>query len=641
MKTTILNFFKKFFRVFIHKHSVQSSPKVYLFIFFLFYFMLSQGSLIYSNCEFNINNINKDYISLNGNWNFFKGGGSIGANPDLDISEWKFIKVPFVWNAVKELKNYKGELWIRCNVIFTKIPEELIIDLGFIKEIDEVYWNGSLIGSTGNFNSKIPDFSERRIYVVPPSLIQEKNVIAIHLFGSFWFAGIPDPPKLYFKPQLIHQKFKFEMLALSFSLTYIFSSVFFIIYGFYTQEKKANLFFALFTIFLAMYHMILWGQRYNFFSNYIVSYIVELLLLIPLPFLFLSFLKEWLQIDELKFYKGIFYYTIFAMILTIIGYFIPYIYRTIYLHIVTYLNLINIVFSTFLTIKILFKHKKVGGNQIKYLTYGLLLLVPFLLNDVLVATNLIHTPRLFVFSYPIFLIAVALALSEKALSLKFKSLVQVDEIRKLEKQKLNVIYNISNQFHSIFDEIKQSIIQKKDHESALIQMNYLLESGEILNLLEKHQYTLQPVKINLNDETKKIIDDVLSSTKQKKNRLSLNLPQKDTSFWMDSTLYKMILYQILKNALLYSLEKVELTISVDDNLLKIRVYDQGSGIPEEIQNKIFNKYIRGNTKIPGSGIGLALVYESIKLLDGQIHYESKQDFYTMFEVFIPELKELS
>ncbi len=620
---------------------IQSIFIFFKTILFLLFFIFFNLSSLYGKCEFYIHDFNHDVFPLNGKWNYFKGGGSIASDPELDISGWKFINVPFTWYSIKELKNYKGEIWLRCDIRFSKIPNELILDLGFIKEIDEVYWNGALIGFTGNFNSKIPDFSERRIYMIPPNLVQENNVVAIHLFGTFWFAGIPDTPKLYFKPHILYQKYKFQMLALSFSLTYIFSSIFFIIFGLYTQERKSNFFFASFTIILALYHMIIWGQRYNFFSNFITSYIIELLLLIPLPLLFLSFLKEWLKIHELKYYKIIFYYTILAMILTLMGFLIPYIYRTIYLHVITYINLLNILFSTLITMKILYDKRSSDNNQIKYLMYGLILLIPFLLNDILVALDFIHTPRLFVFSYPIFLISIALALSEKALSLKYKSIIQVDEIRKLEKQKLNVIYNISNHFHTIFDEIKQSIILKKENESALTEMNYLLESGELLNLLEKNQYILQPVKTNIYEETKKILDDVLLATKQKKKRITLNLPPKEMSFWMDVLLYKMILFHLLKNALVYSVETVELTISIEENLLKIRVYDQGTGIPEEIQNKIFSKYIRGNTKIPGSGIGLALVYESIKLLNGQIYFESKQDFYTVFEVQIPELKELS
>jgi hypothetical protein len=135
---------------------------------------------------------------------------------------------------------------------------------------------------------------------------------------------------------------------------------------------------------------------------------------------------------------------------------------------------------------------------------------------------------------------------------------------------------------------------------------------------------------------------VLKATKQKKNRLDINLPKTLTSVWMDIQLYRMILYHLLENALLYTVDEVELTISIEDQSLKIRVYDKGPGIPVELQDKIFDKYVRGNhSKIPGSGIGLTIVKECVMLLSGTIHFESKQDFYTLFEINIRELKEIT
>ncbi|GIX40941.1 MAG: hypothetical protein KatS3mg129_0674 [Leptospiraceae bacterium] len=606
---------------------------LFLIIIFLF------CSNLYAICEFHINNT-KNVFELKGKWDFFKGGGTVAANPELDISTWETISVPFKWYQEKTLRNYKGEIWIRCNLYLNEIPEELYLDLGFIKEIDEVYWNGERIGGTGDFKNRIPDFSERRIYTIPLHILKDKNVIAIRIYGRFWNAGLSDIPKLYFNSKILDTKYKFEMLALAFNLTYIFSSVFFIFYGIYTQEKKSNFYFALFSILLAFYHMIIWGMRYKFFSNYIISYIAELLFLFPLPFLFLSFLKEWLNIEKIKFYNFIKYFTLLLMISAIIGYFIPYIYQTSYLHIVTYINLINIVFVVIITIRLLFYYTRLKYEETRYLNYGLLLLVPFIFNDILVALDLIHTPRMFVFSYPIFLLAVAINLSEKALKLKKQSIIQADEIRLMEKQKLNVIYNISNEFQSIFDEIKQCVIIKKNFDSALIRLNYLIESAQLLHQIENKKYVLQPLKVNLSEETLKIIDEVLKATKQKKNRLEIHIPDSQTTFWIDLLLYKIILYHLLENALLYSLDEVELTITIEENILKLRVYDKGPGIPVEIQNKIFNKYIRGNNKIPGSGIGLTLVKESVSLLSGNIHFESKQDFYTVFEITIPELKEI-
>jgi signal transduction histidine kinase len=260
----------------------------------------------------------------------------------------------------------------------------------------------------------------------------------------------------------------------------------------------------------------------------------------------------------------------------------------------------------------------------------------------LVALDILRTPRMFVFSYPVFLLVMAISLSERTLQLKTQAIRQVDDLRLIEKQKLQVIYNISNEFQSVFDELKQNILLRKNYESALIRLNYLIESAQILNLLESKKYFLQPVKINLTEETLKVIDDVLKATKQKKNRLDINLPKTLTSVWMDIQLYRMILYHLLENALLYTVDEVELTISLEDQSLKIRVYDKGPGIPVELQDKIFDKYVRGNhSKIPGSGIGLTIVKECVMLLSGTIHFESKQDFYSLFEINIRELKEIT
>ncbi len=109
---------------------------------------------------------------------------------------------------------------------------------------------------------------------------------------------------------------------------------------------------------------------------------------------------------------------------------------------------------------------------------------------------------------------------------------------------------------------------------------------------------------------------------------------------MDLSLYKMVIYHLLENALYYSEDDVEFSVKIEDSILKIKVLNKGEGIPEEFLSKIFNKYSRGNTKIPGSGIGLYLVYEITNLLLGHIQFESRQEFYTWFEVQLPELKEI-
>lgn len=589
-------------------------------------------------CEFTIKE--GEFFSLEGEWNFFRGRLTVTADPKLDLSFWKSLYVPFKWYQVPELKNYKGEIWLRCNLIFEFLPKESYLDLGFLKEIDEVYWNGEKIGGMGNFEERIPDFSERRIYSLPVPNVMEKNTLAIRIYGTFWNAGIPTKPKIHFSSDFLQKKYRYETLAFAFSLAYVFSSLFFVFFGIFTSEKKVNLYFSAFVILLSLYYSIILGKRYDFFDNYILSYIAELFCLIPLPLLFYSFIKEWIKVEENKAFKIIFFSTMAILILAFIGYMIPYIYRTIYLHLVTYINIINIFYVLYHTLKLLIQNNE-KVEYSKFLKIGLFGLVPFIINDAFIALDFINTPRMFIFSFSIFLISYGLYLSEKTLFLKKESEEKSLELRNLEKQKLNVIYNISNEFQSIFADLRQSLILNQKSESEVLRLEYLLENINTLENLENHRYSLQPSKINLKEEFHALLERILQATKQKKTRVKIKFHTDSIFFWTDSYLFKIIFYNLIENALLYSRSVVKVDIDKENETLIVLIKDEGPGIPEDIKNKIFLKYIRGNhQKVPGSGIGLTIVNEAIALLSGEIYFESKLDFFTEFKILLPPLKEI-
>lgn len=67
--------------------------------------------------------------------------------------------------------------------------------------------------------------------------------------------------------------------------------------------------------------------------------------------------------------------------------------------------------------------------------------------------------------------------------------------------------------------------------------------------------------------------------------------------------------------------------------IKISLYDEGIGIPQEYLLKIFDPYF--TTKQEGSGLGLATAYSIIKKHDGYITVESKLGAGTTFSVYLP------
>ncbi|MCF6248148.1 MAG: ATP-binding protein, partial [Desulfobacula sp.] len=72
--------------------------------------------------------------------------------------------------------------------------------------------------------------------------------------------------------------------------------------------------------------------------------------------------------------------------------------------------------------------------------------------------------------------------------------------------------------------------------------------------------------------------------------------------------------------------------------LKLEVSDTGTGIPKDIQEKIFEPYFTTKTKEGGTGLGLAVVHGIVKSLHGDITINSEPGCGTKFHVFLPVSK---
>lgn len=72
-----------------------------------------------------------------------------------------------------------------------------------------------------------------------------------------------------------------------------------------------------------------------------------------------------------------------------------------------------------------------------------------------------------------------------------------------------------------------------------------------------------------------------------------------------------------------------------DGRVVLEVEDSGSGIPEEIRDKIFNPFFTTKEVGKGTGLGLSLVYEIIQKLKGTIGLRSEVGRGTTFTISLP------
>jgi hypothetical protein len=139
-------------------------------------------------------------ITLIGTWKFKTGDSLTWKNSDYDDSDWTNIIVPGYWEG-QGFPDYDGFAWYRRTVFVPKKlkDEKLILMLGKVDDFDEVYINGKLIGSTGQFNNltNLGDYYLKlRTYYLSTEDLKygAKNLIAVRVYDGFRDGGIYQGP---------------------------------------------------------------------------------------------------------------------------------------------------------------------------------------------------------------------------------------------------------------------------------------------------------------------------------------------------------------------------------------------------------------------------------------------------------------
>lgn len=112
-------------------------------------------------------------------------------------------------------------------------------------------------------------------------------------------------------------------------------------------------------------------------------------------------------------------------------------------------------------------------------------------------------------------------------------------------------------------------------------------------------------------------------------------------FFHDRRKVQQILRNLVSNALKYRSQRMNLSISGEDELV-IEVSNDGPGIPEKDRDAIYKRFVRvdsSNPKdAPGLGLGLFCIKALVEQMRGDISLGSGEGFSTIFSVRIPSLQ---
>ncbi len=138
-------------------------------------------------------------INLTGSWKFKTGDNPEWKEVNFDDKNWNDLIVPGYWEN-QGFADYDGFAWYRKTVFVPKKykNEKLILVMGKIDDIDEVYINGKLIGSTGNLETRDlgDNYQKLRGYYLSENDFKydENNLIAVRVYDGFKEGGIYEGP---------------------------------------------------------------------------------------------------------------------------------------------------------------------------------------------------------------------------------------------------------------------------------------------------------------------------------------------------------------------------------------------------------------------------------------------------------------
>lgn len=170
----------------------------------------------------------------------------------------------------------------------------------------------------------------------------------------------------------------------------------------------------------------------------------------------------------------------------------------------------------------------------------------------------------------------------------------------------------------------------------LDRLNHLINNILLIGQLDSQKVPFAPETTDITDlVAKQIINNYANRDRQLKYKIKGD----PYTMQVDRKLFTQILDNLISNAYKYSeTGSPELELDYQEKQLEIHVTDHGIGIPESEHAKMFGSFFRASNvgSVQGSGLGLSIVNQFVKLHDGNITFKSIVNQGTTFTMTFPK-----
>jgi signal transduction histidine kinase len=268
-------------------------------------------------------------------------------------------------------------------------------------------------------------------------------------------------------------------------------------------------------------------------------------------------------------------------------------------------------------------------------------------------------------------IANAAAVAVQNAQLFEESQQQRRELERLDHEKDEFISIIAHELKNPLASIKgyAGLLQRRAKKDKALQsavkglevidqqvsrMDQLLNQLRDVSQIGMDRFMIEPSPVDLTDLTQRIALDMQATTTN--HQIELDLPDVPLISNADEFRMSQVLSNLISNAIKYSPAGGEVNVTVersadpphrpgdlpDSEWAVISVRDQGIGIPQEVQDRLFQRFYRAPNargRMSGMGLGLYITREIIQRHGGFMWLESAEGQGSRFSIALPVLQE--
>jgi signal transduction histidine kinase len=177
------------------------------------------------------------------------------------------------------------------------------------------------------------------------------------------------------------------------------------------------------------------------------------------------------------------------------------------------------------------------------------------------------------------------------------------------------------------DEIRGQLLQVGYEQS--IRLKRLLEELLDLSRLDSHAVAIDPRPVVL----RSALEQILGQSVTGGHEVTLRVPR-DLAGMVDPLVLDRVISNLVINAVRYGAPPIVIEAQNVDRHIRIAVEDAGPGIPDELQPRLFERFVHGDSAA-GSGLGLAIARAYARAHGGDLIYDPGPSG-ARFELILPQ-----